>query len=60
MGRGRRRPWGEGSLVPWREGGGSLGREELPVSGAGELGIWGDEGEDATEGVEVARRAGDL
>ena len=41
-------------------GGGLLGEGELPVLGGGELGVWGGEGEDATEGVEVARRAGDL
>ena len=28
--------------------------------GGRELGVWGDEGKDAPEGVEVAGRAGDL
>lgn len=43
------------------------GEMELDASGGrtsrpwgGELGVLGDEGKDATEGVEVARRAGDL
>ena len=43
---------GEMELDP-REGGATR-------LGGGELGVWGGEGEDATEGVEVARRAGDL
>ena len=41
-------------------GGRHLGVGALPVLGGRELGVWGDEVEDATEGVEVARRAGDL